>query len=119
MFCYGDKRNDSLFSCNSIEKLYIDDFRIGDKHCIGNLKNLKDLTIANSNITSLSFAKELLQLKSLTILLIEDMDLTPIYNLEQLSMLDIPNRKCYPVKINCYWNWDDYGKIRKIWLTEK
>ena len=47
------------------------------------------------------------------------MDLTPIYNLEQLSMLDIPNRKCYPVKINCYWNWDDYGKIRKIWLTEK
>ena len=51
--------------------------------------------------------------------LIEDMDLTPIYNLEQLSMLDIPNRKCYPVKINCYWNWDDYGKIRKIWLTEK
>lgn len=191
VFCYGDKRNDSLFSCNSIEKLYIDDFKIGDKHCIGNLKNLKDLTIANSNITSLSFAKELLQLKSLTILnckkvqsfsdisflrnlirieirgvknlhdinflansknievviietdklasikslaslkrikalalfgknfLIEDMDLTPIYNLEQLSMLDIPNRKCYPVKINCYWNWDEYGKIRKNWLTEK
>ena len=159
----------------------IDDFKIGDKHCIGNLKNLKDLTIANTNITSLSFAKELLQLKSLTILnckkvqsfsdisflrnlirieirdvknlhdinflansknievviietdklasikslaslkrikalalfgknfLIEDMDLTPIYNLELLSMLDIPNRKCYPVKINCYWNWDDYG----------
>ena len=47
------------------------------------------------------------------------MDLTPIYNLEQLSMLDIPNRKCYPVKINYYWNWDDYGKIRKNWLTEK
>ena len=34
VFCYGDKRNDSLFSCNSIEKLYIDVFRIGDKHCI-------------------------------------------------------------------------------------
>ena len=47
------------------------------------------------------------------------MDLTPIYNLEQLSMLDIPNRGCYPVKINCYWNWDDYGKTRKNWLTEK
>lgn len=30
VFCYGDKRNDSLFSCNSIEKLHIDDFKIGD-----------------------------------------------------------------------------------------
>lgn len=52
-----------LYFCNSIEKLYIDDFKIGDKHCIGNLKNLKDLTIANSNITSLLLRRNYCNLK--------------------------------------------------------
>lgn len=191
VFCYGVKKNDSLYFCKSIEKLYIDDFKIGDKHDIGNLENLKDLTIANSNITSLSFVKKLICLENLTIInckkilsfsdisylkkmvrldirgvktlhdisflsnlnnieiviietenltsikpvanltnikalalygkknMIEDMDLTPINNLKQLSMLDIPNRKSYTFKINNYWNWNDYGKSRRNWLTKK
>ena len=191
VFCYGLKRNDTLFSCCSIENLYIDDLNVGDEHGIGNLKNLKDLTIANSNITSLAFVRNLVLLENFTILnckklqsyseiscprnlkrldirgvkglhdigflsnlcyievviietdrlvsikplaelrnitalalfgkgfVIEDMDFTPIKSLKRLSMLDIPNRRCYPVTINCHWDWNDYGKTREKWLTEK
>ena len=191
VFCYGRKRNDTLFSCCSIENLYVDDFKIGDEHGIGNLKNLKHLTVANSNITSLSFVRNLVLLENLTILnckklqsfsdisylqklkridirgvkglhdieflsnlsnmevviietdrlvsikpladlrnisalalfggnfVIDDMDLTPVNGLKRLSMLDIPNRRCYPVTINNRWNWNDYGNSREKWLTEK
>ncbi len=191
VFCYGVKRNDTLFSCGSMESLYIDELKIGDKHGIGCLKKLKDLTIANSNITSLSFVRNLALLESLTItnckkilsfadisflgnlkkvdirgvrglhdisflsnlsnievviietdalktikplenlenikalalfgrkMTIEDKDLSPVNKLKQLSMLDIPNRKCYSVKINNHWDWNDFGTRRESWLTEK
>ena len=192
VFCYGVRRNDSLFSCTSIERLYIDDLKIGDNHRIGDLKNLKDLTIANSNITSLAFIRNLMLLENLAIVnckkiqslsdisflrnltrleirgvkglhdisflstlrnieviimetdalasikpleklsdikalalfgknfIIEDMDFSPISKFGKLSMLDIPNRKCYSVKINNHWDWDDFGNHHNgNWLTEK
>lgn len=191
VFCYGGKRNDTLFSCGSIERLYIDDLKVGDKHGIDRLKKLKDLTIANSNITSLAFLRNLALLESLAItnckqilsfadisflenlkridirgvkglhdisflsnlnsmeiviietgalatvkpldnlgnikalalfgrkMTIEDKDLSPVNKLKQLSMLDIPNRKCYSVKINNHWDWNDFGTRRENWLTEK
>ena len=189
VFCYGKKYNASLFSCKSIENLYIDELKIGDKHAINQLINLRELTIANSNITSLSFLRNLKYLNSLAIInckriqsfidiselnnllkldirgvnnlhdinfvswlhnieiiiietdflnsirpltnlanlkalallgrnfIIEDKDLTPIECLKKLSILNIPNRNCYSMKINNYWNWNDYGKSRNSWLT--
>lgn len=191
VFCYGGKPDSSLFSCKSIERLYVDNLNIGDKHGISNLQNLKNLTVANSNITSLSFVKNLILLECLAILnckklqsfaeisslnnlkrleirgikglsdigflsnlcnmeiviietdalnsirplenlkkikalalfgkkfIIEDKDLSPIDKLKQLSMLDIPNRRCYPVRINNHWDWKDFGIQRKNWLTKK
>ena len=90
---------------------------------LANSKNIEVVIIETDKLASIKSLAGLKWIKALALfgknLLIEDMDLTPIYNLEQLSMLDISNRKCYPVKINCYWNWDDYGKIRKNWLTKK
>ena len=94
-----------------------------DINFLANSKNIEVVIIETDKLASIKSLAGLKRIKALALfgknLLIEDMDLTPIYNLEQLSMLDIPNRKCYPVKTNCYWNWDDYGKIRKNWLTEK
>ncbi len=191
VFCYGARQNDTLFSCISIERLYIDDLKIGDNHKIDSLKNLKDLTISNSNITSLAFTRELVLLEKLVIVnckriqsfsdisflrnltrldirgvkglhdisflsalcnieviimetdvlasikplehlsnlkalalygknfIIEDMDISPINKLGKLSMLDIPNRKCYSVKINNHWDWNDFGIYHSNWLAEK
>lgn len=191
VFCYGNIQNDSLFACSGIEHLYIDNLKVRDNHRIANLKQLKSLTIANSNIESLEFFKELILLEKIALLncpkihsfselsslkklkrldirggkrlhdvsflsnlydieiiiietdrlvsikpiaelkkikalalfgknfWIEDKDITPINNLEELSMLDIPNRICYPVKINNDWNWINYGIPRKKWLTKK
>lgn len=90
VFCYGFKRNDTLFSCNSIENLYMDELKIGDKHGIGNLKNLKCLTIANSNITSLTFVRNLLRLKNLAIINCKKiLSFSDISFLTNLTRLDI------------------------------
>ena len=71
---------------------------------LANSKNIEVVIIETDKLASIKSLAGLKWIKALALfgknLLIEYMDLTPIYNLEQLSMLDIPNRKCYPVKIN-------------------
>lgn len=191
VFYYGNRYNESLFLCKSIENLYIDNLKIGSKQYIANLTNLRVLSIANSDLEDLSFLKYTKFLNSLTIInckkilsfnsiselnglvkldirgiknlhdinfisnlqdleiiiietdyldsihplinltnikafallgknfVIEDKDLSPIEHLKKLSMLNIPNKKCYSARINNYWNWNDFGKARDNWLSNK
>lgn len=183
--------DESLYGCISLKKLYINEFKLGDNHNLQNLINLKQLTIGNSNITSLEFLEDLTELQTLElynckkiesfkpikhlkylkrldisgyrdigdlsflknlsnleILMIDagevdsisflndlqnikalsiygnksyikDKDLQPIKKLCDLSMLDIPNKKDYKYKVDNYWNWDDFGKVRKDWIELK
>ena len=94
-----------------------------DINFLASSKNIEVVIIETEKLASIKSLAGLKRIKALALFgkkfLIEDMDLTPIYNLEQLSMLDIPHRKRYPVKLNCYWPWDAYGKLRTPSLTEK
>ena len=68
VFYYGNRYNESLFLCKSIESLYIDNLKIGSKQYIANLTNLRVLSIANSDLEDLSFLKYTKFLNSLTII---------------------------------------------------
>lgn len=65
LFVYGRKNNLTLYQCISLEKLYIDEFKLGDKHSLNQLHNLRELTIANSNVTSLKFLEDLKKIEKL------------------------------------------------------
>ncbi len=63
LFTYGNKQNDTLYQCVSLEDLYINELKFGDRHELGKLINLKKLSIANANLTKLDFLSSLTQLE--------------------------------------------------------
>lgn len=64
-----------------------------DINFLANSKNIEVVIIETDKLASIKSLAGLKRIKALALFgknfLIEDMDLTPIYNLEQLSMLDI------------------------------
>ena len=94
-----------------------------DIEFLSNLSNMEVVIIETDRLVSIKPLADLRNISALALFgrnfVIDDMDLTPVNGLKRLSMLDIPNRRCYPVTINNRWNWNDYGKSREKWLTEK
>ena len=87
LFCYGRKPNGTLYECDSLEELYIDEYKCSDSRNLGKLSRLKNLTIANSNLTSLSFLTQLSNLTSLSLL-----NCRSLLKFEEISSLTILKR---------------------------
>jgi Leucine-rich repeat (LRR) protein len=94
LFTYGKKKNDSLYQCTTLEDLYINEMKVGDRHELGNLVNLKKLSIANSDITKLDFLSKLKQLEWLELISCKKISsFEPISNLKHLKRLHINEYK--------------------------
>lgn len=94
LFTYGKKKNDSLYQCTSLEDLYINEMKVGDRHELGNLVNLKKLSIANSDITKLDFLSQLKQLEWLELDNCKKISsFEPVSNLKRLKRLHINEYK--------------------------
>lgn len=95
--CYivWNKNVNSIFDAISLKRLYIDNFKAKDDHRLKNLKNLKELTVANSNMTSLEFLNSLKDtIQTLELLNCKKIvDFIPITMLNGLKKLNIDGYK--------------------------
>lgn len=98
LFCYGRKPNESLFECRTIEELYIDEFVSADSQRIGDLRSLKRLTIANSDLSDLSFLCNLNELTHLVLTNCKSItSFKPISFLPHLNRLEIRGSRIHDV----------------------
>lgn len=94
LFCSAERPIPSVFQCTSLKELYLDEFKLGDKHQLSQLLNLESLTIGYSNLTNLNFLHSLPDLKKLTLYnnrLITDF--SPISTLIHLNWIDLRGLK--------------------------
>lgn len=98
LFCYGRKTNGSLYECRSLEELYIDEFRSANSQLIGYLRSLKRLTIANSDLSDLSFLCDLNELTHLALINCKAItSFKPISFLHYLNRLEIRGSRIHDV----------------------
>jgi hypothetical protein len=94
LFVSYSKYTDTFFECASINDLYVDEMRIGDKHRLSHLTNLQTLTIANASITNLDFLHRLKSLRSLELLNCKHIEhFNPISSCSKLKWLRIDGSK--------------------------
>ena len=67
-YIYWWKGASSILHCSSLKSLYLDSAKLKDYSPLGELKDLNALTIANSNVESLSFLESLESLNRLELL---------------------------------------------------
>lgn len=89
-YCDAEKELSSIFQCVTLKKLYLDEFKMGDKHQMSKLRNLENLTIGNSNISNIEFVRNLPLLKKFVILNNKKItDFSPISSLKSLNWLEL------------------------------
>lgn len=89
-YCDAEKPLPSIFQCATLKEIYLDEFKMGDKHQLSQLKNLESLTIGNSNITNIDYVQSMPFLRKLVILNNRKiMDFSPISTLKNLSWLEL------------------------------
>jgi Leucine-rich repeat (LRR) protein len=94
LFVYGRKQNESLYGCSSLEELYFDEVKLGDRHSLGSLTRLKKLTIANSDMTNLGFLSGLRHVETLELFNCKKIaSFSPIEQLKNLRRLHISGSK--------------------------
>lgn len=94
VYLYWWKGASSIFQCASLKDLYVDRCLLTDYDELGNLKRLKNLTVANSRICSLDMLRSLRQLIKLQLLNCRKVeDFSPIESLQELKWLTIEGCK--------------------------
>lgn len=94
LFCSAEKPIPSVFQCTSLKELYLDEFKLGNKHQLSQLHNLKILTIGYSNLPNIDFLYSLPKIEKLTLYnnkLITDF--STISNLTSLNWIDLRGLK--------------------------
>lgn len=80
----------SIFQCSSLKDLYLNEFKMEDKHQLSQLHNLESLTIGNSNISNIDFVQSMPNLKKFVILNNRKItDFSPISTIQKLNWLEL------------------------------
>ena len=89
-YCDAEKAIPSIFQCTTLKTLYLDEFKMGDKHNLSQLKILESLSIGNSNITNIDWLQSMPNLKKLVILNNKKIeDYKPISTVKKLTWLEL------------------------------
>lgn len=89
-YCDAEKPIPSIFECTNLKKIYLDEFKMGDKHQFSQLHNLESLTIGNSNISNIDFVQSMPNLKKFVILNNRKItDFSPISTIQKLNWLEL------------------------------
>lgn len=113
---------ESVFRCEGLESLYLDGAKEAQLAGINELRSLKRLTIANSNLSSLAVLDDLFQLEKLELLNCRKLSqIDGLYRFERLKWLSIDGSKAIqdfaPVAAVSgleILNLSDCGKIRTL-----
>lgn len=97
---------------------------VGDLDFVHHLKNLEILVVEDAIVVSIVPVSGLDSLKAALAIFgrnsrISDGNLEPISHLQNLSMLNIPNRRHYNYHVNNLWDWNNLDKPRHGWLSKK
>ena len=89
-FTYWSKYTESILEAKSLVSLYLDGFKVKGSPDFSELNQLKELTLGNSNIESLSFLSHLPDLQRLELLNCKKIkDFLPVGHLKELRRLNI------------------------------
>lgn len=94
LFLHWWKGAASVFECTTVKNLYIDEVKLKDLAALGNLNELRALTVGNSPFEKLAFVTDLKRLTKLALLNCRKVsDHSPISSLNQLRWLEIRGTK--------------------------